>query len=107
MSSSLQNHCSNGTVTLKSFAELASVLDVDSLPPGPADAGALDGTPLTTHQPVTDGEPQTAPTKPADLASVISQLAQVSSDLEIMARSDARAREQATIELAQYETLAA
>ena len=38
---------------------------------------------------------------------MIAQLASVSSDLETMARSDARAREQATVELAQYETLAA
>jgi hypothetical protein len=42
-----------------------------------------------------------------DLASVIAQLASVSSGLEGMAREDARAREQATIELAQYEILAA
>ena len=39
MSSS--NHSSNGAsglITLKSFTELASVLDLDSLPPGPADS---------------------------------------------------------------------
>src|SRR5207302_9303995 len=51
-------------------------------------------------------EPASAATQ-LDLAGVITQHAHVSSDLESMARSDARAREQATVELAQYETLAA
>ena len=37
MSSSYSNG-SNGSITLKSFAQLADVLDLDSLPPGPSDA---------------------------------------------------------------------
>ena len=45
--------------------------------------------------------------QPLDLATVIAQLASVSSGLERMAREDARAREQATIELAQDQTFAA
>jgi hypothetical protein len=49
----------------------------------------------------------TTSVQPVDLAGVMAQLAHVSSDLANMVRSDARAREQATIELAQYETLTA
>jgi hypothetical protein len=104
----------NGTITLKSFAELANVLDVESLPPGPPD-------PATTADISTDVMPVNPPAsepglyelqtttsvQPVDLAGVMAQLAHVSSDLENMACSDARAREQATIELAQYETLTA
>jgi hypothetical protein len=114
MSSSNNSNGATGTITLKSFAELASVLDLESLAPGPPDA--IDDTEVTTHNAlVADAatesavvEPRTtASAQPLDLASVIAQLASVSSDLESMARSDARAREQATIELAQYETLAA
>src|SRR5258708_5250134 len=112
MSSS--DHHSNGTITLKSFSELANVLDLESLPPGPPDAddethATTDDTLITdavSEPGVVDLTPP-ASTQPLDLASVIAQLASVSSDLESMARSDARAREQATIELAQYETLAA
>src|SRR5919199_1133669 len=59
---------SNGTMTLKSFAELAEHLD---------------------------------------LGSLLARLADVTSSLETAAREDARAREQATLELARYETLAA
>jgi hypothetical protein len=111
MSSSTHN---NGTITLKSFAELASVLDVENLPSGPPDPDSTDD--ITTEVMLVNPTasepglipPQTTTTvQPLDLASVIAQLAHVSSDLENMARSDARARERATIELAQYETLAA
>ncbi len=119
MSSSNHSNGANGTITLKSFAELANVLDLDSLPPGPSDAegktddetsastnGTLDPLGAVFESPVI-GKPASSTTQQLDLASVIAQLAHVSSDLETMARSDARAREQATIELAQYETLAA
>jgi hypothetical protein len=116
MSSSNNSNGTNGSITLKSFAELANVLDLESLPPGPPDpddntAGTdktdrtLDTTAADPESSVAKEQPSTA-TQP-DLASVIAQLGHVSSDLETMARSDARAREQATIELAQYETLAA
>jgi hypothetical protein len=44
---------------------------------------------------------------PQDLAGLLAQLASPSGGLENMARQDARAREQATIDLAQYETLLA
>jgi hypothetical protein len=101
----------NGSITLKSFAELANVLDLETLPPGPLDAddevtSAID--PATTQtEPTVAEEPSRAPATPLDLASLIAQLANVSAGLETMARQDARAREQATIELAQYEALAA
>src|SRR6266566_3680619 len=110
MSSSNSNG-SNGSITLKSFAQLADVLDLDSLPPGPSDADTAD---VATIDESSSGsrsipviEVMTSLPAPRDLASLIAQLADVSSGLETMARQDARAREQATIELAQYETLAA
>src|SRR6266511_4104688 len=116
MSSSKNSNGTNGSITLKSFSELANVLDLESLPPGPPDpddntAGTdktdrtLDTTPAAPESSVAKEQPSAATR--LDLASVIAQLAHVSSDLETMARSDARAREQATVELAQYETLAA
>src|SRR5437899_9395749 len=110
MSSSNSNG-SNGSITLKSFAQLADVLDRDSLPPGPSEADAANvaspDEPSLPPQSVTVVEASTSSPAPHDLASLIAQLADVSSGLEMMARQDARAREQATIELAQYETLAA
>jgi hypothetical protein len=106
----------NGTITLKSFAELADVLNVENLPPGPPDPAAAadistDVMPVnpTASEPglVVPQTTRSTSVQPVDLAGVMAQLAHVSSDLESMARSDARARELATIELAQYETLAA
>ena len=110
MSSSNSNG-SNGTITLKSFAQLADVLDLDSLPPGPSEAVTANvatiDEPFSAPRSITVVELGTSLPAPQDLASLIAQLADVSSGLETMARQDARAREQATIELAQYETLAA
>ena len=114
MSSSNDGKNSNGTngsITLKSFAELASVLDLESLPPGPPDAddetpSAIDSATTQPEPPVVE-QPSPIASTQVDLASLIAQLASVSSGLETMARQDARAREQATIELAQYEALAA
>jgi len=109
----MSSNNNNGTITLKNFAELASVLELESLPPGPPDAD--DHTSVQTDEGpdadavgeagVVDMPPSHS--QPLDLATVIAQLASVSSGLESMARQDARAREQATIELAQYEALAA
>src|SRR5579859_5793440 len=97
--------------TLKNFSELASVIDVESLPPGPPDAAdgtpsAIDSATIQTEPPVIE-QPSPIASTQVDLASLIAQLATVSSGLETMARQDARAREQATVELAQYEALAA
>ncbi|MBV9543868.1 MAG: hypothetical protein JOY61_05780 [Chloroflexi bacterium] len=100
-------------ITLKSFSELASVLDLDSLEPGPSE---LDDTSLNVEHPVTPaevnhhgsiGEADSSTTLAIDLAGVMAELAHVSTDLESLARADARAREQASLELAQYETLVA
>jgi hypothetical protein len=114
MSSSNDGNNSNGTngsITLKSFSELASVLDLESLPPGPPDTddettSAIDPATTQTETPVIE-EPSPIASTQGRLASLIAQLASVSAGLETMARQDARAREQATIELAQYEALAA
>src|SRR5712691_10444353 len=109
--SSYNSNGSNGTITLKSFAQLADVLDLDSLPPGPSEAVTADvasiDEPFSAPRSITVFELGTSLPAPQDLVSLIAQLADVSSGLETMARQDARAREQATIELAQYETLAA
>jgi hypothetical protein len=104
------NNDTNGSITLKSFAQLASVLDLSSLPPGPPDADetvlTFDTSPVESESSIADQIPS-APPAQLDLAGLIAQLASVSAGLETMARQDARAREQAVIELAQYETLAA
>src|SRR5216683_2992713 len=69
-------------------------------------ASAIDPATTETEPPAIE-EPSPIASTRVDLASLIAQLASVSSGLETMARQDARAREQATIELAQYESLAA
>ncbi len=69
-------------------------------------ASAIDPATTETDPPAIE-EPSPIASTRVDLASLIAQLASVSSGLETMARQDARAREQATIELAQYESLAA
>src|SRR5207302_1619040 len=91
----------NGSIILKSFSELASVLDLDSLPPGPPDAVdetavTVDNTPADTESSVVAEEPASTAAAHLDLASVIAQLASISAGLETMARQDARARQQAT-----------
>jgi hypothetical protein len=114
-SSNQRSNGSSSTITLKSFAELANIIDLDALPPGPPDdeadasSSAILDTPTTnaTSDPDACEKPAPVSLQILDLADVIAQLADVSSDLETMARADARARERATIELAQYETLAA
>src|SRR5438128_2487744 len=107
----------NGTITLKSFADLAQHLDLESLPPGPPDVDQTTNSVETTpadgdeYPAITSISPARLPVPPVapaqDLASLIAQLAGVTSSLETAARLDARAREQASVELARYETLAA
>src|SRR5207248_819360 len=111
---------SNGTITLKSFADLAEHLDLDSLPPGPStaddtntsggensadDSGSSNTISTSDNSAPTPPAPVVQPTAPQDLARLIARLAGLSSSLETAAREDARAREQASIELARYETL--
>ncbi len=88
----------NGSITLTSLAELGAVIDRESLPPGPQ-------TPESEPSPAVSANSPAA--APQDLATLIAQLATVSSGLETMARQDASAREQATLQQAQYETLVA
>ena len=49
------NNRNNGSITLKSFSELAGVLDLESLPPGPPDTD--DETPSAIDSTTTDTEP--------------------------------------------------
>src|ERR687885_1237881 len=89
----------NGSITLSSLTELGSVLDPQTLPSSPPAPAAAETSPNSASAPSAQ--------RPHELAELIAQLASVSSGLESMARQDARAREQATIELAQYEALIA
>src|SRR5918912_325769 len=116
----MSSSSSNGTTVLKSFAELGSAIDLEQLPAGPSDpadsAAEMQDLQPRLDQPAADGqataslaaaEASTAANPAPNLATLLAQLASMSSGLEAMARQDARAREQATIELAQYEALAA
>ena len=91
------SHHSNGTITLNSFAELGQVL---------ASGTFRDDSSVAQEE--TGMEQHDAPASPTnELAELVTQLAAVSGGLESMAREDARAREQATIDLARYEALMA
>jgi hypothetical protein len=101
----------NGAVILKSFADLPQYLDLETLPPGPPEPDEVSGN-VDLEPAQRDGNPldsvtEPSPTAPPDLASLVAQLAGVTSRLEAAASEDARARQQATVELAHYEALAA
>ena len=103
---------SNNGVTLKSFAELATVIEHLELTEDSVDDVAEHDDQLdrgTDHQVLPPGQTvdATAGKSGATVASLLAQLAEMSTGLEAMARQDARAREQAAIELAQYEALVA
>ena len=91
----------NGSITLKNFAELGSVLDPQTLPPGPevADSQPTSGSEVTQEA----GAAQTI--APHNLASLLAQLSTISTGLDAMARQDAYARDQAALDLARYEAL--
>ena len=89
-------HHPNGTITLTSLAELGTVLDPRTLADPPEDTAS--------RPPETSSAGSGAA---LDLAGLIAQLASMSGGLETMARDDARAREEATVELARYEATAA
>jgi len=91
----------NGTIKLTSLADLGSVLDLETLPPGP-EATQVEQIP-DSHVPQEDAATQ--PAAPLDLASLLAQLATISSSLDTMARQDAHARDQAGLDLARYEAL--
>jgi hypothetical protein len=91
---------SNNGVTLKSFAELATVIERLDLNDDSADNAANENY----VGPETQGS---AGKSAVDLATLLAQLAEMSSGLEATARQDARAREQAALEMAQYEALVA
>jgi hypothetical protein len=97
--SSMHNKGERG-ITLKNFADLGSVIDLQKLPPGPESTIDDDAQGLESSADL--GAPA-----PPDLAGLLAQLAGLSGSLENMARQDARAREQATLELAHYETVLA
>jgi hypothetical protein len=99
--SSMHNNGERG-ITLKSLADLGSVIDLQTLPPGPEPESTTDDDVLGRESSANLGV-----SAPQDLAGLLAQLASLSGGLENMARQDARAREQATIELAQYETVLA
>src|SRR5438552_2402731 len=97
--SSMHNNNGERSITLTSLADLGSVLNLQSLPHAPertADAGQSRESAADVGTPM-----------PQDLAALLAQLASLSGGLENMARQDARAREQATLDLAHYETMLA
>jgi len=98
---SITNH--NGSITLTSFAELGSVLDRASLPAGPEESES--GSTHDSHVP--QETPAAQSSAPQDLASLIAQLASISSSLDTTARQDAHARDRAAFDLARYEALLA
>jgi hypothetical protein len=91
----------NGSITLTNFAELGSVLDPQTLPPGPevANGQPTSGSGVTQEA----GAAQTIASH--DLASLLAQLSTISTGLDAMARQDAYARDQAARDVARYEAL--
>jgi hypothetical protein len=83
------------SIVLKSFAELANVLDFDALPDGPTDA-------------VAEGTAPSVPAEPAaDLAGLLAELEVASATLTTVARQDQETRTLALRDLAQYDALVA
>ena len=89
---------SNRGITLKSLADLGSVIDLQRLPPG---------SNTTTAEPSHAASSSASGPAAQGLGELLAELASLSGGLESMARQDARAREQATVDLAHYETLLA
>jgi hypothetical protein len=95
------HHTTARGIRLTSLAELGTAIDLRSLPPGPETTGGPEPDEAAAAR------SKTAAQAPQSLAELLAELASLSGGLESMAREDARAREQAMLELAQYETLAA
>jgi len=90
-------HNTTRGITLTGLANLGAVLDSQALPSGPETPAEAEAN--------REAGPGACTPVPQDLAGLIAQLASLSGDLESMARQDAQAREQATVEVAKYETL--
>src|SRR4051794_22498315 len=82
-------------IILKSFAELANVLDLGALPDGPADIGVEETAPTIPTEPV------------ADLAGLLAKLEAAGATLATIARQDQETRTLALRDLAQYDALVA
>lgn len=84
------------SIVLKSFAELADVLNLEELPDGPAE------------EVVTDDAPPAALTQPTpDLASLLAELEEASAILATVVRQDQEVRALALRDLEQYDALVA
>ena len=98
----------NGSITLKSFAELGSVLDLTALPAGDEEPS---GRAAATDPAISsDDASALAPGNQRPeigLADVVAQLASMRDGLEAAAREDVHARDEAALELARYEALLA
>jgi len=93
----------NGNITLKNLADLGSVIDLESLPPGPEMA---DSEPTPDSQ-VSQDAGNAQATVQQDLAFLLAQLSTISTGLDTVTRQDAHARDQAALDLARYEALLA
>src|SRR5438552_11719383 len=100
---------SRSTIVLKSFAELADVLDLAALPEGPADSVAEESAPVetTTETPsdvaIAIGEVVTDP--PTDLSDLLAELETASATLATITRQDQETRAAALCDLEQYDAL--
>ncbi len=83
------------SIVLKSFAELANVLDLDALPDSPAEVVTEETTPTPPVEPA------------ADLAGLLAELEAASATLATVARQDQETRTLALRDLAQYDALVA
>jgi hypothetical protein len=89
------------TITLHSFADLATALDLASLPPGPIDDG-LDELPQINLLATTQAP---SPIVVPDLDLLVAELARVGAALEAAVRADTEAREAVLRELVRYDAL--
>src|SRR5579883_2576775 len=86
---------SRSTIVLKSFAELANVLDLDARPEAPAGMVVEESTPVAPAEPA------------ADLAGLLAELEAASATLATIARQDQETRALALRDLEQYDALVA
>lgn len=86
---------SRSTIVLKSFAELANVLDLDARPEAPAEVVAEESTPVALAEPA------------ADLAGLLAELEAASATLASVARQDEETRALALRDLERYDALVA
>src|SRR5262245_37715535 len=97
---SIKHH--NGTITLTSFADLGSVLDLTTLPSGFETVAEATEVGQSFQGIITS-----RPLQPGDLAGLAAEVSRITSGLDAIARQDALARDRAELDLALYDALLA